>query len=132
MVAEHSIASGSRQRLARRGIPCPRGPRARPRRFLFMLALSLLLVWTQQASGLHALEHIREALSHTQDHSLSVPGDEVCAMCALFAGSASALAGDMDHSYDALATDEAPQPASVSFAPAAPSYYQSRAPPPLL
>ena len=67
-----------------------------------MLALSLLLVWTQLASGLHALEHIREALKQTPDHSLNVPGDEVCAMCALFAGGASALAGDIESGYDAL------------------------------
>ena len=97
-----------------------------------MLALSLLLVWTQLASGLHALEHVREALSHTQDHSLNVPGDEVCAMCALFAGSASAVAGGIDHAHELLATDEAPQATSVAFTPAAPSYYHSRAPPSFL
>jgi hypothetical protein len=94
-----------------------------------MLALSLLLVWTQLAAGLHALEHVREALGHTPDHSLTVPGDEVCAMCALFAGGASAAAGDMEHTCELPASDEALQLASVAFAPAAPAYYQSRAPP---
>jgi hypothetical protein len=94
-----------------------------------MQALSLLLVWTQLAAGLHALEHIREALNETQDHSLSVPGDEVCAMCALFAGSASAITGDIDQGNDVLASDEATQSVPASFAPAAPAYYQSRAPP---
>jgi hypothetical protein len=97
-----------------------------------MLALSLLLVWTQLASGLHALEHIKEALNQTQDHSLNVPGDEVCAMCALFAGGASAVAGDIDRGYEAFATNETPRSASASIAAAAPSYYCSRAPPSLL
>jgi len=97
-----------------------------------MLVLSLLLVGMQLASGLHALEHIREALNQTRDHSLSAPNDEVCAMCALFAGSASAVTGNIDHGYDVLASDEASQSSPTSFAPAAPSYYQSRAPPSLL
>ena len=97
-----------------------------------MLVLSLLLVGMQLASGLHALEHIREALNQTRDHSLSAPNDEVCAMCALFAGSASAVAGDIDRGCEVLATDEAPRSASAWIAAAAPSYYQSRAPPSLL
>ena len=104
-------------------------PMARPHRLLFALVLSVLLVGMQLASGLHALEHARNALKQTHDHSLSVPSDDVCAMCALFAGSTSAVAGDIDHGYELLATDEAPQFASASFAPAAPAYYQSRAPP---
>jgi hypothetical protein len=94
-----------------------------------MLVLSLLLVGMQLASGLHALEHVRDALKQTQDHSLSVPGDEVCAMCALFAGSASAITGNIDHCNDGLASDEATQSVPASFEPAAPAYYQSRAPP---
>jgi hypothetical protein len=101
-------------------------------RLLFTALLSLLLVGTQLASNVHALEHIREALKQTADHSLSVPGDEVCAMCALFAGSASAVAGDMDRGYEALATDETPRFTSTWIAPAAPSYYHSRAPPSFL
>jgi hypothetical protein len=105
---------------------------SRPSRLLFTMFLSLLLVGTQLASGLHALEHVRDALKQTQDHSLSVPGDEVCAMCALFAGGASAVAGEIDNAYELLATDEAPQFASASFAPPAPFYYRSRAPPSLL
>jgi hypothetical protein len=105
---------------------------ARPHRLLFTLILSVLLVGMQLASGLHALEHIREALSQTPDHSLSVPSDEVCAMCALFAGSTSAAAGDIDRGCETLATDETPQSASVWIAATAPSYYQSRAPPSLL
>jgi hypothetical protein len=105
---------------------------ARPHRLLFTLVLSVLLVGTQLASGLHALEHIRDALKQTQDHSLSVPGDEVCAMCALFAGSTSAVGGDIDRGCEVLATNEAPRSASAWIAAAAPSYYQSRAPPSLL
>jgi len=105
---------------------------ARPHRLLFTLVLSLLLVGTQLASGLHALEHIKEALNQTQDHSLNVPGDVVCAMCALFAGSTSAVAGDIDRGYEALATYETPRSTSAWIAPAAPSYYRSRAPPSFL
>jgi hypothetical protein len=105
---------------------------ARPHRLLFTLVLSVLLVGTQLASGLHALEHVREALKQTQDHSLRVPGDEVCAMCALFAAGASAVAGDIDHGYEALATDETRRSTSAWIAAAAPSYYNSRAPPSLL
>jgi hypothetical protein len=104
----------------------------RPHRLLFTLVLSVLLVGMQLASGLHALEHVREALKQTQDHSLGVPDDEVCAMCALFAGSASAVAGDIDCGCEVLATDEAPQSALAWIAAAAPSYYHSRAPPSLL
>ena len=105
---------------------------ARPHRLLFTLVLSLLLVGTQLASGLHALEHIKAALNQTQDHSLNVPGDDVCAMCALFAGSTSAAAGDIDRGYEALATNETPRSTAAWTAPAAPSYYRSRAPPSVL
>jgi hypothetical protein len=104
----------------------------RSSRFLSTVVLSLLLVGTQLASGLHALQHVREALKQTPDHSLNVPGDEVCAMCALFAGSASAVAADIGCGYEALAADETPRSTSVWIAQAAPSYYQSRAPPSLL
>lgn len=103
-----------------------------PTRLLFIALLSLLLVGTQLASGLHALQHVREALRQTPDHSLSVPGDEACAMCALFAGSASAVTGDIGCGYETLAADETARSTPVWIAQTAPSYYQSRAPPSLL
>jgi hypothetical protein len=104
----------------------------RLRRLLSTVLLSLLLAGTQLASRVHALEHVREALKQTPDHSLTVPGTEICAMCALFAGSASAATGDIDHAYPCCTTEEATQSLPASFAPAPRLYYHSRAPPSLL
>jgi hypothetical protein len=105
---------------------------ARSRRPFFALILSLLLVGAQVEAQLHALEHIREALSHSRDHSLVAPSDGACVECMLVAGGASAIAGDIGELDIALATQERAFSAPVSVTPAFFSYYQTRAPPALL
>jgi len=107
-------------------------PVTRSRRPFFALLLSLLLVGVQVQAQLHALEHVREALSHSRDHSLVAPSDAACAECTLLAGGANALAGGGDDIAATLAAQERPQPAPVSVTPAFSSYYQTRAPPVLL
>ena len=101
----------------------------RLRRLLRAVVLSLLLVGVQYGALLHALEHDGEALRHAQGQSFSVPDDEVCAICALFAGGANALA---DHTNPAAAVffgEHAPPYAPTPIAAAAPHFYESRAPP---
>src|SRR5438105_7217075 len=99
---------------------------------LFAFFLSLLLVITALEAQVHALEHVRDMLAHTPDHSLVSPSDEACAVCALFAGGANGLAGTADVIAVTFATHERLQSAPVSVTPAFSSYYQSRAPPSLL
>lgn len=104
----------------------------RSRHRYFGFGLALLFVGVQYGAQLHALGHIGEQLKHTPDHSLTVPGDEVCAMCALFAGGCSALAGATNPAFvapDKLAIGSLPP---MALAAAAPAYYFSRAPPSLL
>jgi len=107
-------------------------PVARSRRPLFALILSLLLLGAQVQAQLHALEHVREALGHSRDHSLTAPSDAACAECRLLAGSANAIAGDIGEVVVTLAAQEHPLSAPVSVTPAFSSYYQTRAPPALL
>lgn len=101
----------------------------RTRRALALLALAILLVGMQCGAQWHALQHVGEALKHTPAHSFTVPDDEVCALCALFAGGAHAVADEVD-----LYTPPATQAAHGTYAPslnarAAPHFYNSRAPP---
>ena len=99
---------------------------------LFIFVLALLLVGMQLESQRHALEHVRDSLSHTRDHSLVVPIDEACAICAFFASGANAIAGPADGATIPPATQERPSSTLSSVTPAFRSYYQSRAPPALL
>jgi hypothetical protein len=105
---------------------------ARSRRPFFALILSLLLVGIQFEAHLHALEHVREALGHTADHSLVVPSDEACAECMLVAGSGNAIAGDSGEAAVMLVAQERALSAPVSATPAFSFYYLTRAPPALL
>src|SRR5215470_5119809 len=102
------------------------------RRPLVALVLALLLVGMQYGAQLHALEHVGNALKHTPDHSLTTPGNELCAMCALFAGGASALSGKPNAGFAAADVREITSPPPASLAARTPSYYSSRAPPSLL
>ena len=105
---------------------------ARSRRPLFVLILSLLLVGMQVGGELHALEHDGERLARPHDAALLVPGaDEACAVCALFAGGANAIAGDNREIEVRLPARERALPTPVSVTPAFAPYYQSRAPPSL-
>jgi len=105
----------------------------RPPRPLVALALSLLLLGMQLGAQLHALEHDGERLARPHGVALVVPtADDVCAICASFAGGAHASPAP-DHRLVAnplaaslIATEFA------TFAGTAPAYYQSRAPPSLL
>ena len=102
------------------------------RRPLVALVLALLLVGMQYGAQLHALEHVGNALQQTPDHSFTTPGNELCVMCALFAGGASALSGTPDAGFATPDARENTLLRYASIAAAAPSYYSSRAPPSLL
>lgn len=99
---------------------------------LYIFVLALLLVGMQIEAQRHAFEHISDALGHSRDHSLVVPNDEACAVCAFFASGANAIAGPAREAEIAPATDERPFASGPSITPAFRSYYQSRAPPTLL
>ena len=102
------------------------------RRLLRTVVLSLLLLGVQYGGELHALEHVGEALRHAKHQSFDVPNDEICAICALFAGGANALADHGDTPTPAFVGEDDPPYAPPSIAPAAPHFYDSRAPPVLL
>jgi hypothetical protein len=100
---------------------------------LFAFALSLLLTGMQLGAQLHALEHDGERLARPHGAALVIPtADDVCAICASFAGGGHASPAP-DHRFvsDPLA-DSLVAPDFATFAGAAPAYYQTRAPPALL
>ena len=105
----------------------------RSRRPFFALILSLLLVGMQLGAQLHALEHDGERLARPHGAALLVPGaDDVCAVCASFAGGSHAIP-------TSVLTIGVPPPraarstsAFASIAGTPPAYYQTRAPPALL
>ena len=106
---------------------------ARLSRQPLIFALALLLVGMQAGAQLHALEHDGEWLARPHGAALFVPGaDEVCAVCALFAGGAHAMPTSV-HPIGVLPPRAAhPTSAFASLAGAPPAYYQTRAPPALL
>ena len=96
-------------------------------------ALALLVVGVQYGAQLHALEHLGEELKRAPDQSFSTLSDtEPCAICALFAGGANAVASEADGAAIPIGTEASPQVVPASIATPAPSYYSSRAPPALL
>jgi hypothetical protein len=101
-------------------------------RALLTLLLSVLLFSMQLQGKWHAFEHVGEMLRHSVEHSLVVPVYEPCAMCALCAGGANAVACDAADTRASVTDSDIPPCAFVSLAPAVPSYYLSRAPPALL
>ncbi len=95
--------------------------------------LAFLLVAMQQAAQWHALGHFGEWLQRPHEPALLAPqADLPCAVCALFAGGASAAPSDATAApLDAVGVSVTLHTAS-SPATAAPSSYLIRAPPALL
>jgi hypothetical protein len=101
-------------------------------RFVTLL-FALLLVAMQHQAQRHALAHFGDQLKRPHEQTAQLPTDDTtCAVCALFAGGASALASDgatLDASPDSFL---APIDAELSAAQSPPAFYLSRAPPPSL
>lgn len=94
--------------------------------------LSFFLLFMQQESVRHALEHIGAELQRSKHSALERPTGDVCVECELLAAGASSIPASS-------ATQLVDIPASVVIiAPVsrasvtAPSYYESRAPPRIL
>jgi len=100
-----------------------------PRRILAML-LAFLLLGMQQEAQWHALAHFGEWLQAPHERALLLPHDDgPCAICALFAGGATAAP-----ETSATPSIDVARTAALSFhvsSPTAhaPSFYLSRAPP---
>ncbi|HEY7945076.1 MAG: hypothetical protein ACHP7M_10360 [Burkholderiales bacterium] len=101
------------------------------RKFLSFV-FSFLLLGLQQELLLHPLTHLGD-LRARHHASLKLPGvDVACVECSLLAGAAHAAAGTIQTLPCVPAADECIASAPASRPVAAPSYYQSRAPPLLL
>jgi hypothetical protein len=101
-------------------------------RFITFL-FAFLLLGMQHEAHVHALTHFGDQAQQPHEQTAQLPTDDTtCAVCALFAGGASALASDgatLDASRDSFV---APIDAERSAAQSPPAFYLSRAPPPLL
>ena len=96
------------------------------------ILLSLLLIFVQQAAQCHALDHLGAWLKHGPEQALHVPSPEgPCAVCALFAGGASAAAGETTSWAVREASFAASSFSELIVATAAPSSYLIRGPPAL-
>jgi len=104
----------------------------RPPTYRALLA-AFLLVAMQQAAQWHALEHLGAWFQRSHEQALHVPApDGPCAICALFAGGASA-APSKATSFPPPATNLVVSSLHDSLlTAAAPSSYRIRAPPALL
>ena len=94
--------------------------------------LAMLVVGVQYGSQLHALGHAEESLKNGPDRSFSLPDDEACSICALFAGGANGLADAIDIDTAVFVGEEHVLYAPPLPARTAPRFYDSRAPPAFL
>ena len=101
-------------------------------RFVALL-FAFLLLGMQHGAYVHALAHFGDQVKRPHEQAAQLPTDDTtCAVCALFAGGASALPTDsatLDGSVDSFVP---PIGAERSVAPSPPAFYLSRAPPPSL
>lgn len=101
-------------------------------RRILAFTLAFLLLGMQHEARLHALEHFGEwRAQHEQGWQAPQDGD-LCAICALFAGGATAAVSEPRAHFAPYPDRELPRGVVSSWTVAAPSYYQSRAPPVLL
>jgi hypothetical protein len=85
----------------------------------------------QQAQW-HALEHFGEWLNRPHDLGAQLPqADDVCAVCALFAGGSTAATSSSAAVPTSVARQASPRHTPSSRTAEAPSFYLSRAPPSL-
>ena len=104
----------------------------RPPTYRALLA-GFLLVAMQQAAQWHALDHLGAWFQHAHEQALHVPTpDGPCAICALFAGGASAAPSETTSFPPPEAGFLASAFPDLLLATAAPSSYRIRAPPALL
>jgi hypothetical protein len=94
---------------------------------------AFLLLGMQHGAQLHALSHVAGTLDRPQEQGLQLPADNTpCAVCALFAGGSNALASGGASVPNAAAASAATWATVSSPTVHSPTYYLSRAPPPLL
>lgn len=102
-------------------------------RRILAFALAFLLLGMQHGAQWHALGHFGDWLAQPHDQGWQAPQDsDTCAICTLFAGGATAAVSKALSPPAPIAGLEPARGAVRSLAVAAPSYYQSRAPPALL
>jgi hypothetical protein len=101
-------------------------------RLILTALLSVLLLFLQQESARHALDHIGAQIERSKHSALERPTCDVCLECELLAGGTSGMPASWAPPLaDASGWIEIVAPvARVSVA--APSFYRSRAPPPIL
>jgi hypothetical protein len=98
-----------------------------------VLLAAVLLVAIQQAAQWHALDHLGAWFQRAHEQALHVPTpDGPCAICALFAGGASAAPSETTSFPPSEVGFVASTSTDLLVATAAPSSYQIRAPPALL
>jgi len=108
-------------------------PRGVPRHRVVLTALlSLFLLFLQQESVRHALDHIGARIERSKHSALELPNGDVCLECELLAAGTSATppAPLPVFGHVAAWVDIVIPPAHATTR--APSFYQSRAPPHLL
>ena len=102
-------------------------------RRVLAFALAFLLLGMQHEAQWHALEHFGDRFAQPHEQGWRAPQDGgVCAICALFAGGATAAVSEALAHPEPIAGFELPHGMVRSWTVGAPSYYQSRAPPVLL
>jgi hypothetical protein len=102
-------------------------------RILFTIVFALLLLGMQREAQVHALQHLGGILHPAQQEGIQAPvTDVVCLECSLLAGGSSVIATDLPALPPAAVAALRLFSAAVSRTLSAPSYYSSRAPPPLL
>ena len=94
--------------------------------------LSFFLLFMQQESVRHAIEHIGAEFQRSKHSALERPTGDSCAECQLLAAGASSLPASPPAAFVDIPASVVILAPVARSAVAAPSYYQSRAPPRIL
>ncbi len=102
-------------------------------RAILVAIFALLFFSMQREAQVHALVHAGGVLHPAREQAMQAPAvDGSCLECSLLAGGPSALVGDLPSSPSPMVASPRAVTSMASRSLAAPSFYSSRAPPPLL
>ena len=101
-------------------------------RIVLTALLSVLLLFLQQESVRHALDHLGAQIERSKHSALERPTGDACLECELLAGGTAGMPVSwVPPLAEASAWIEIVAPVARAFV-AAPSFYRRRAPPPIL
>jgi hypothetical protein len=101
-------------------------------RLVLTALFSVLLLWMQEETVRHALEHIGARIERAKHSALERPTGDVCVECEMLAAGTAAVPASLPSHFSGVVPWIDIAAPVTSAAIDVPSFYQSRAPPQIL